>query len=58
MGSSRNARATVAMMAVQTANNNCIESKKKNITRRDTDAPRGRQRETGGERMNKNLLFL
>lgn len=44
MGRSKNASATVAMIAVQTANNICIESKKKNITNNDTDAPSGRQR--------------
>jgi len=32
MGNSRNASATVAITAVQIANNICIESKKKNIT--------------------------
>lgn len=30
------------LLAVQTANNICIESKKKNITRRETDAPSGK----------------
>lgn len=44
MGSSKNAKATVAMIAVHTANNICIESKKKNITSNDTDAQSGRQR--------------
>lgn len=43
MGSSKNANATVAIIAVHTANNICIESKKKNITNSDTDAPSGRQ---------------
>ena len=42
MGSKRNAKATVAMTAVQIANNICIESKKKNMTRSDTEAPRGK----------------
>lgn len=42
MGSRRKASATVAIIAVHTANNICIESKKKNMMRRDTDAPRGR----------------
>ena len=42
MGSSKNARATVAMTAVQMANNICIESKKKNMTSRETEAPRGK----------------
>lgn len=63
MGSSRNARATVAMtgtnnrsrlclgnifpfvyhsLAVQTANSICIESKKKNITRSEIEAPSGK----------------
>lgn len=31
------------LLAVQTANNICIESKKKNITSNDIDAPSGRQ---------------
>lgn len=43
IGNNRNASATVAITAVQTANNICIESKKKNITNNDTDAPNGRQ---------------
>ena len=30
------------MTAVQMANNICIESKKKNMTNRDTEAPRGK----------------
>lgn len=44
MGRSKNANATVAIIAVHTANSICIESKKKNITNSDTDAPSGRQR--------------
>lgn len=43
IGSSKNANATVAIIAVHTANSICIESKKKNITNNDTDAPNGRQ---------------
>lgn len=43
MGRSKNANATVAIIAVHTANSICIESKKKNITNNDTDAPNGRQ---------------
>lgn len=43
IGRSKNANATVAMIAVHTANSICIESKKKNITSSDTDAPNGRQ---------------
>lgn len=31
------------LLAVHTANNICIESKKKNITSNETDAPSGRQ---------------
>ena len=42
MGSSRKASATVAMTAVQMANSICIESKKKNMTSREMEAPRGR----------------
>ena len=42
IGSRRNARAMVAITAVHTANNSCIESKKKNIMRRESDAPKGR----------------
>ena len=42
MGSSRKARATVAMTAVQMANNICIESKKKNMTSSETEAPSGK----------------
>lgn len=30
------------LLAVQTANNICMESKKKNITSSDTEAPRGK----------------
>lgn len=30
------------LLAVQTANNSCIESKKKNITNNDTEAPNGK----------------
>lgn len=44
MGNSKKAKAIVAMIAVQTANSICIESKKKNITRSDMDAPSGRHR--------------
>lgn len=32
------------LLAVHMANNICIESKKKNMTRSDTEAPKGRQR--------------
>ena len=32
----------MAIMAVQMANNICIESKKKNMTKRETEAPRGK----------------
>jgi hypothetical protein len=42
MGSRRKARATVAITAVHTANSSCIESKKKNMMRRETEAPSGR----------------
>ena len=42
MGRSRKARATVAMTAVQLAKSICMESKKKNITRSEMDAPNGR----------------
>ena len=42
MGKSRNAKATVAITAVQIANNICIESKKKNMTSKDIEAPNGR----------------
>ena len=42
MGNRRNAKATVAMTAVQIANNICIESKKKNMTSNDIEAPNGR----------------
>jgi hypothetical protein len=33
---------TYHLLAVQIANNICIESKKKNITSRDIDAPKGK----------------
>ena len=39
MGKRRNAKATVAITAVQIANNICIESKKKNMTSNDIEAP-------------------
>ncbi len=42
IGSSRKASAMVAITAVHMANNNCIESKKKNITNREMEAPTGR----------------
>ena len=42
MGKRRNAKATVAITAVQIANNICIESKKKNMTSNDIEAPNGR----------------
>ena len=42
MGNRRNASATVAMTAVQMANSICIESKKKNMTSNDIEAPSGR----------------
>ena len=42
IGSSKNARATVAMTAVQLAKSSCMLSKKKNMTSSDMDAPRGR----------------
>ena len=42
MGNRRNANATVAITAVQIANNICIESKKKNMTSKDIEAPNGR----------------
>merc|ERR1719471_1261300 len=42
MGSKRNARATVAITAVHTANSSCVESKKKNMMRSEKDAPSGR----------------
>ena len=42
IGSKRNAKATVAITAVQIANNICIESKKKNMTSSDIEAPNGR----------------
>ena len=42
IGRSRKARATVAMTAVQMAKSICIESKKKNITKREMEAPKGR----------------
>ena len=42
MGNRRNASATVAMTAVQMAKSICIESKKKNMTSNDIEAPNGR----------------
>ena len=42
IGNRRNASATVAITAVQIANNICIESKKKNMTSKDIEAPNGR----------------
>ena len=42
IGKRRNANATVAMTAVQIANSICIESKKKNMTSKDIEAPNGR----------------
>ena len=42
IGSKRNAKATVAITAVHIANNICIESKKKNMTSSDIEAPNGR----------------
>ena len=42
MGKSRNARATVAMTAVQEAKSICMESKKKNMTNREMEAPNGK----------------
>lgn len=42
MGNNKNASAIVAITAVHTANSICIESKKKNITSSDMDAPSGR----------------
>ena len=42
MGSRRKASATVAMTAVQEAKSICMESKKKNMTRREMEAPSGR----------------
>lgn len=42
MGSSRKARAMVAIIAVQMAKSICMESKKKNMTRSEMEAPRGR----------------
>ena len=42
MGNRRNASATVAMTAVQMAKSICIESKKKNMTSSDIEAPNGR----------------
>lgn len=44
IGNNKNANAIVAMIAVHTANNICMESKKKNITNSDILAPSGRQR--------------
>ena len=42
MGKRRKARATVAITAVQIANSICMESKKKNITSKETEAPNGK----------------
>lgn len=42
IGRSRNASATVAITAVQLAKSICIESKKKNITSSEMDAPNGK----------------
>ena len=42
IGRRRKANATVAMTAVQEAKSICMESKKKNMTRREMDAPSGR----------------
>lgn len=42
MGRSRKARATVAMTAVHEAKSICIESKKKNMTSKEMEAPNGR----------------
>ena len=42
MGSRRKARATVAMTAVQEAKSICMESKKKNMTNKEMEAPKGR----------------
>jgi hypothetical protein len=44
MGRRRNASAIVAIIAVHTVKSICIESKKKNITRSEIDAPSGKQR--------------
>merc|ERR1711899_78106 len=42
IGSKRKAKATVAITAVHIANNICMESKKKNITNNEIDAPKGK----------------
>jgi len=44
IGSRRKAIAMAAMIAVKTAKRSCIESKKKNIMRREMEAPSGRHR--------------
>uniref|UniRef100_A0A6B0U8Q4 Uncharacterized protein n=1 Tax=Ixodes ricinus TaxID=34613 RepID=A0A6B0U8Q4_IXORI len=44
MGRSRKAKAMVAIIAVQMAKSICMESKKKNMTRSEMDAPRGRHK--------------
>lgn len=44
IGRSRKARAMVAIIAVQMAKSICMESKKKNMTRREMEAPSGRHR--------------
>ena len=43
MGIGNNNNSAENLLAVQTANNICIESKKKNITSNEIDAPSGRQ---------------
>ena len=42
MGSNKNAKATVAMTAVQMAKSICMESKKKNMTSKEIEAPSGK----------------
>ena len=42
IGNRRNAKATVAITAVQIAKSICMESKKKNITNNEMDAPKGK----------------
>lgn len=44
IGNKRNANAIVARTAVQMVKTTCTESKKKNMTSRDTEAPMGRNR--------------
>lgn len=41
--SNENNKMSVNLLAVQTAKSICIESKKKNMTRSETDAPNGKQ---------------